>query len=102
MRALAAKYLGPRSPGNAASASAAPAGAAMPNPNPSPPLASNSPGLQGNASNAPVGSASGQAMSADGPAVPPTVPNGSAYSPSRSVWKDRDGDLFDQHGRAMN
>jgi hypothetical protein len=41
-------------------------------------------------------------MPTDGPAVPPTVPNGAAYSPSRSMWRDNDGNLFDQHGKAMN
>jgi hypothetical protein len=104
MRALAAKYLGPRSPGNAASAPVAPAGTPISNPNPTPTLAANSPlsNWQGNALNALVGSASPQAMPTDGPAVPPTVPNGAAYSPSRSMWRDNDGNLFDQHGKAMN
>jgi hypothetical protein len=93
MRALAAKYLGPRSPGSASSAPAAPASAAISNPNQTPMLAANSPlsNWQGNASTALARSASAQAMPADGPAVPPTVPSGAAYSPSRSMWRDRDG-----------
>jgi hypothetical protein len=104
MRALAAKYLGPRSPGYAASPPAAPASAAVLNANPSPPLVANSPGpnIQGNASNALLASASDRAMPASAPAVPPSVPNGAEYSPSRSMWRDRDGNLFDQHGKALN
>ena len=103
MRALAAKYLGPRSPSNASSPPAAPA-SAVPDANPSPPLAANSPGpnIQGNASNAPLASASDRAIPGSGPAVPPSVPNGAEYSPSRSMWRDRDGNLFDQHGKALN
>jgi hypothetical protein len=59
MRALAAKYLGARS--------------------------------QGNASSAPPSF----------PAVPPNVADGAVYSPSRSMWKDGDGNLFDQQGKPV-
>ena len=104
MRALAAKYLGPRSPGTASSSPAAPASAAMPDPNPSPPLAANYPGpnWQGNASNALMASAKLPATPPIGPAWPPNVPDGASYSPSRGLWRDRDGNLFDQQGKALN
>jgi hypothetical protein len=104
MRALAAKYLGPRSPGNAASAPAAPASAASSDPSPTPALAANSPGpsIQGDALNSLFARAVGRAMPANGPVVPPTVPNGSAYSPSRGLWTDRDGNLFDRYGKGIN
>jgi hypothetical protein len=62
MRALAVKYLGPKSPGNAPSA---PAGAV------------------------------------NDPVAPPNLPNGTAYSPSRSMWRDPDGNLFDQQGKPV-
>jgi len=60
MRTLAAKYLGPKSPGNAPSVPAAPASAR---------------------------------------AVPPGVPDGSAYSPAG--WKAPDGTMFDEEGRPV-
>jgi hypothetical protein len=60
MRALAAKYLGPRSPGSSS-------GVAAP--------------------------------SASGAAMPPGVPEGSAYSPAS--WKAPDGTLFDEAGRPV-
>jgi len=63
MRALAVKYLGSKSPGNASS-------------NPA-------------------------AVGANGPLVPPNVPSGAAYSPSRSMWRDADGNLFDQQGKPV-
>jgi hypothetical protein len=92
MRALAAKYLGPRSPGPASSAPAAPASAANSTPSPTPALAGNysGPNWQGNASNALIA-----------PATPPKVPNGAVYSPSRNMWKDGDGNLFDQQGKPV-
>jgi len=62
MRALAAKYLGPRSSDSASSPPAV-----MPN----------------------------------APIAPTNVPNGAAYSPSRSMWKDADGNLFDQQGKPV-
>jgi hypothetical protein len=60
MRALAAKYLGPRSPGNA--------------------------------SGVPAPSASAAAM-------PPGIPEGSAYSPAS--WRAPDGKVFDEQGRPV-
>jgi hypothetical protein len=55
-------------------------------------LGSKSPG---SASNAPA------AIAANGPVAPPNVPNGAAYSPSRSMWRDGDGNLFDQQGKPV-
>ena len=63
MRALAVKYLGPKSAGNASS-------------NPA-------------------------AVGTNGPLAPPNVPNGAAYSPSRGMWRDADGNLFDQQGKPV-
>jgi hypothetical protein len=90
MRALAAKYLGPRSPGNASNSPAAPtsAPAVPPNvpdcaaygPSPAPASATNSP---------------------PAPAPPPNVTAGAAYSPTRNMWRDRAGNLFDLQGNAV-
>jgi hypothetical protein len=85
MRALAVKYLGPRSPDNAASASAAPAASVANNP------ASN---FQAYASSTPP-------APANGPPLPANVPSTAIYSPSRNIWRDRDGNLFDPQGKAI-
>jgi hypothetical protein len=82
MRTLAAKYLGPRSPGNAANAPAAPPTAA--NSNPSPAAAPNAP-----------------AVPPSSPALPPNVSNLVAHNPARNLWKDRDGNIFDQTGKRV-
>jgi hypothetical protein len=87
MRALVAKYLGPRSPGNAPSVPAGPASAAVANPSPQPALAGSS---QGDGPNTLIA-----------PPTPPNVPSSAVYSPSRNMWKDGDGNLFDQQGKAV-
>jgi hypothetical protein len=105
MRALAAKYLGPRSTGNASAAPAAPAAPAMPpnlpsgaaySPSPPPASAANSPGpnIQGNASVM-------VPTSASAPALPPNVAAGAAYSPIRNMWRDPAGNRFDLQGKAV-
>jgi hypothetical protein len=103
MRALAAKYLGPRSPGNAASMSAAPASAAVANPTRAPTIAGSypGPGFQGDVANALVQSARAPATSANIPPTPPNVPSSAFYSPSRNIWRDGAGNLFDQQGKAV-
>ena len=112
MRALAAKYLGPRSPGNAASAPAAPASAPavppnVPNgaaygPSPTPASAANSPSpnFQGNATNMMLASASAPVLP-PAPVPPPNVTAGAAYSPTRNMWRDRAGNRFDLQGKAV-
>jgi hypothetical protein len=99
MRTLAAKYLGPRSPGNAPDASPAPPN--LPNgvaygPNPTSASAANSPApnVQGNATNT-------MPASASAPALPQNVTPGAAYSPTRNMWRDRAGNRFDLQGRAV-
>jgi hypothetical protein len=74
MRTLAAKYLGPRSPGNASGAPTAPVTASA---------------------------ASADAIPSSAPALPPNVPNSARYSPSRNLWRDPDGNRFDRHGKAL-
>jgi hypothetical protein len=69
MRAVALKYLGPRSAANAPGAAAAPTNAAISDASP--------------------------------PPVPPNVSNAMAYSPSRNLWKDSDGNVFDHQGKAV-
>lgn len=76
MRALAVKYLGPRS--GAKSASVVP---------------SDAPGAP------PAGV--GASPSAAAPTVPAGVPNGSFFSRSRNLWEDPDGNLFDLQGRPV-
>jgi hypothetical protein len=106
MRALAAKFLGPRSPGNASSAPAAlasapvvppnvPSGAAY-SPSPTPASAANSPGpnIQDNATNV-------MPALASAPALPPNVTAGAAYSPTRNMWRDHAGNRFDLQGKAV-
>jgi hypothetical protein len=104
MRTVAAKYLGPKAPGSVWNPPTAPASAAMPNPNPAPPFAANylGPNFQSNAPNAPTASAKPPATPSNGPTVPSNVPDGAAFSPSRGLWRDRDGNLFDQQGKALN
>jgi hypothetical protein len=82
MRALAAKYLGSRSSGNAANSAAAPPASA--------------PAIPASAS-----TASSNASSASAPALPPNVPSGARYSPSRNLWRDPDGNRFDQQGKTL-
>jgi len=82
MRALAVKYLGPRSAGNAANSAAAPPASA--------------PAVPASAS---AGSFNGSSASA--PALPPNVPSGARYSPSRNLWRDPDGNHFDPLGKAL-
>jgi hypothetical protein len=36
------------------------------------------------------------------PAVPPNLPNTAVYSPSRNIWRDGDGNLFDHQGQAVS
>ena len=106
MRTLAAKYLGPRSPGNVSGAPAMPAGAPavpphLPNgaassPGPTPASAANSagPNDQGNPTNM-------MPVSASAPALPANVTAGAAYSPTRNMWRDRAGNRFDLQGKAV-
>jgi hypothetical protein len=99
MRALVGKYLGPRSPGPpAASPSAA-------NSNPSPALAravnQPAPNWQGNAASAPVSAPNAPGAPASIPALPPNVASGAAYSASRNLWRDRNGNFFDHRGNAV-
>jgi hypothetical protein len=35
------------------------------------------------------------------PALPPGVPNGAYFSPSRNLREDRDGNLFDVQGKPL-
>jgi hypothetical protein len=82
MRTLAVKYLGPRSGGNAANVAAAPPASA--------------PGMPASGS-----AASSNASPASAPALPPDVPSGARYSPSRNLWRDPDGNRFDRQGKAF-
>jgi hypothetical protein len=82
MRTLAVKYLGPRSAGNAANGTAAPPASA--------------PAVPASAS-----AASFNANPASAPALPPDVPSGARYSPSRNLWRDTDGNRFDPQGKAL-
>jgi hypothetical protein len=82
MRALAVKYLGPRSPGNASSAPIAAAANALAVP----------PGASATSSDA---------SSTSAPAPPSNVPSGARYSPSRNLWRDPDGNRFDSQGKAF-
>ena len=102
MRALAVRYLGPRSPGNASGAPAAPASAAMVNPAAPPTLAGYNPGpnSRGDALNT-VALARAAARPANIPPTPPNVSRTAVYSPSRNMWKDGEGNLFDQQGKAV-
>jgi hypothetical protein len=103
MRTLAAKYLGPRSPGSAASAPAAPPTAANSNPSPTPAVAVTGagPNWQGNASNAPAAAPNAPGVPASFPVLPPNVSKGAAYSATRNMWRDRDGNFFDHQGKAV-
>jgi hypothetical protein len=106
MRALAARYLGPRSPGNTAGTPAALASAAVvppnvPNgaaysPSPMPASAANDlgPNVQGDATNVMLAPASA-------PSLPANVTAGAAYSPTRNMWRDRAGNRFDLQGNAV-
>jgi hypothetical protein len=75
MRALAAKYLGPRSPGDASSGPAAP------------------PNVPSGANMVPA--------PASAPALPPNVRPGAAFSFSRDMWRDHTGNRFDRQGKAV-
>ncbi len=46
-------------------------------------------------------SSNSAAVGTNGPLAPPNVPNGAAYSPSRGMWRDADGNLFDQQGKPV-
>jgi hypothetical protein len=59
------------------------------------------PNVRGGASSVLTASPIGQAMPAIAPAAPPNVPVGSAYSLSRGMWKDPDGNIFDQQGKRV-
>lgn len=88
MRTLAVKYLGPRAPGNAA-------GGAVPA------LGNVSTSNQGLPSSS-LGAANLQPSTvANAPALPPGVPIGARYSPTRQVWRDPSGNRFDPQGRAI-
>jgi hypothetical protein len=102
MRALAAKYLGPRSPGNALSPAVAPASAAIANPAAPPTLVGNNPrpNAPSDALNA-FASARAPAPPVSIPLTPPNVSRTAFYSPSRNMWKDGDGNLFDHQGKAV-
>jgi hypothetical protein len=101
MRALAARYLGPRSPGNASGAPGAPAGAVTIN-SAGPPIFAGNPGSDapGDALNL-VASARTPAPPANIPPTPPNVSRSALYSPSRNMWKDGDGNLFDHQGKPV-
>jgi hypothetical protein len=96
MRAVAVKYLGPRSQSAAPSAAAAPAGAGASNASPTPASAANSPGLnlQDIATNMML-------ASARAPALPPSIAAGASYSPARNMWRDHGGNRFDLQGKAV-
>jgi len=82
MRTLAVKYLGPRSAGNTANSGVAP-----------PPSA---PAMPASASGA-----NSNASSASAPVLPPDLPSGARYSPSRNLWRGTDGNHFDPQGKAL-
>jgi hypothetical protein len=96
MRAVAVKYLGPRSQSAAPSASAAPAGAGAANASPTPASAMNGSGanLQNSAANMML-------ASARAPALPPNVKEGASYSPVRNMWRDQGGNRFDLQGKTV-
>jgi hypothetical protein len=47
------------------------------------------------------GSASSVPAAANAPAAPPNLPSAAAYSPSRNMWRDPDGNLFNQQGKPV-
>jgi hypothetical protein len=99
MRALAVKYLGPRSTANAPSAPPALANAAVSSASPPPAPAANDPGLPARAyaSIAPGAPANIPAV----PTAPPNVASGAAYSRSRNMWRNPDGSFFDHQGTTV-
>jgi hypothetical protein len=88
MRALAVKYLAPRSAGNAAGASAAGAAAATP-----------VTAVGSTGSYPPNAGYAGPANAAT--VLPAGVRIGSSYSRSRRLWRDDSGNLFDTQGKAV-
>jgi hypothetical protein len=96
MRAVAVKYLGPRSQSAPPSGPAAPAGADASNASPTPASAASSPGpnLQDGATNIML-------ASARAPALPANVAAGAFYSPARNMWRDHAGNRFDLQGKAV-
>jgi hypothetical protein len=96
MRAVAVKYLAPRSPSAAPGVPAAPAGIGASNASPTPASAANRPGpnLQDSATNMVL-------ESARAPALPSNVKAGASYSPFRNMWRDQGGNHFDLQGKAV-
>ncbi len=103
MRALAAKYLGPRASGVAPGGPAVPVGVTNSNPGSRAAPTGNypAPTLQGDGSNGLETLNYDPAMRASVLAPPAGLPNGAAYSPSRGQWRDPDGNIFDQQGRRV-
>ncbi len=96
MRTLAAKYLGPRSPGNASDVPPKVPNDAANSPSPTPASAANAPlsNVQANATNSMLAPPSA-------PTLPPNVTAGAAYSPTRNMWRDRAGNRFDLQGKTV-
>ena len=57
--------------------------------------------LQGNAASVPATAPNAPGTPAGIPALPSNVASGAAYSASRNLWRDRDGNFFDHQGNAV-